>query len=377
MPMSFSLRKTEILKLVQRLSRADIVFYLMPVLMILLTAGTVAQADMGLYEAHRKFFASFIFFWGPLPLPGGYLVLSILTFHLILKFVFHSTWSWRKSGIILTHLGALVLLIGGLLTAVFAREGYMVLGEGESSPYVYDYHQRELMVFRDDLLYARIPFEALKIGEYQGVLPFTMHIRNLCENCQILKREETEQDFAGDVPFQSMAQFMALEPKEKDKQPEVNLSGLSFTLAGLDGDLGGLYIAFEGMPKPIEFQVGKHAYKMVFGKAQRLLPFSLHLEDFTRENYPGMMKAKAYSSDVVIEDGGGQWQARIEMNAPLRYKGYTFYQSSFDDSTDKEYSVLSVVENKGRIFPYLGTFIIALGLLIHIILIFKERSARA
>jgi cytochrome c biogenesis protein ResB len=112
---------------------------------------------------------------------------------------------------------------------------------------------------------------------------------------------------------------------------------------------------------------------MIYGKAQRQLPFEIGLKDFQKKDYPGMSMARGFSSDVSVYDQGAPWEARIEMNAPLRYKGYTFYQSSFDQSAEGETTVLSVVENKGRIFPYLGTFIITLGLLLHLWIVFVKR----
>ncbi|MAE52121.1 MAG: hypothetical protein CMH27_09955 [Micavibrio sp.] len=371
--MSFSRLTSIASKVTERLSRADIVYYLMPVLMVLLVAGTVAQAEIGLYAAHQKFFASFIFFAGPIPLPGGYLLLLILGLNLTLKFLFYSEWRWNKAGIIITHLGALVLLLGGLLTALYAKEGYMVIAEGDDSPYIYDYHARELLIFENDQLKYRVHADDLRANLERGIaLPLGIEVQNFCENCEIKKRADFEQSFAADHELRSFAAFMALTPKPVDKQPEANLSGFSFTLSGMEGDQNGLYIAFEAMPKPVLLEKDGHEYKLIYGKQQRLLPFSLRLLDFKRENYPGMMMARAYSSSVEVLDGAVNWHALIEMNAPLRYKGYTFYQSSFDQSGETETTVLTVVENKGRIFPYIGTFIVALGLLLHIVIIFRR-----
>lgn len=359
------------------LAKPVLVFYLMPALMALLVVGTVAQAQIGLYEAHRTYFSSFAFLaFGFIPLPGGYTLLMILTVALLVKFLGYSDWSWRKSGIILTHLGALLLLLGGLFTALSAREGYMVIAEGDQSPYVYDYHAREMLVFKNDQLEYRISAGQLESALNYGktALPLGLNIVSFCENCAISKREETEQDFAQDQALQSMAQFMALQSKPKEKEAEANLSGVSFILGGLDDpSQDGLYIAFEAMPKPIEVQKDGAAYKIIYGKSQRLLPFAIKLIDFKKDDYPGMQMARAYSSDVLVLDGGAEWAARIEMNAPLRYKGYTFYQSSFDQSGEAEMSVLSVVENKGRLFPYIGTLVIMIGLLVHIVLIFRQR----
>lgn len=370
------MQKTEkqntLFNLAERLSRADIVFFTMPFLFVLLVIGTIAQAQMGLYDAHQKYFSAFVFWWGWVPFPAGYTICLIITGNLLLKFLFFSEWSWRKAGIILSHLGALVLLIGGLLTALLAQEGFMIIPEGQQTPYIYDYHNRELMIFKDDALEYRIPFKDLT---KDADLPLGIKVLETCANCKIEKREDIAQSFAEGLEPYALAQFMALIPTPKNKDDEANLTGLSFKIKGLGEAIDGLYIAFEAMPKPIEFDYNDSNYKIIFGKEQRRLPFEVALNDFIKEDYPGMSMARAYSSDVSVIDGDIEWDALIEMNAPLRYKGYTFYQSSFDQTQNSETTILSVVENKGRIFPYLGTFILAFGLLLHIMITFKRRGA--
>ncbi|MCB1532799.1 MAG: cytochrome c biogenesis protein ResB [Alphaproteobacteria bacterium] len=347
-----------------RLAKADIAFYVLPPIMLLLFSGTLAQKYIGLYAAHKMFFASFIFWAGPVPLPGGYTLLFILTFALACKFFLKSKWSWKKAGIHLSHLGVLVLLLGGLMTALDAQESYMVIPEGGKTHYMYDYTHRELVVSSDTQI-RRIPFSRID----DEPLPFDLKVLESCENCEIEKRAETDQDF-GDLPLRAFAQFMALKPKPKDKDPEANLSGLSFTLFGLDDDnQNGLYIAFEAMPKPIKVTKNGKDYEIIFGKAQRTLPFALHLKEFTKLTYPGTDKAKDYISELEVLDGDLTWPARIEMNEPLRYKGYTFFQSSFERTEDTELTILSVVKNRGWLFPYIGTIIIALGLIMHLFII--------
>jgi hypothetical protein len=108
---------------------------------------------------------------------------------------------------------------------------------------------------------------------------------------------------------------------------------------------------------------------IVFGKNQYELPFSLKLDDFKKDLYNGTDKARNYSSDVTLRDGKLSWPARIEMNKPLRYRGYTFFQSSFEESPNGEQAtILAVVENKGRLMPYIGTGVLGLGLLLHLML---------
>ena len=106
-----------------------------------------------------------------------------------------------------------------------------------------------------------------------------------------------------------------------------------------------------------------------------MLPFSVRLVDFKRDVYPDTDKARSYSSDVMILDNGVEWPERIEMNKPLRYKGYTFYHSSFEQAAPMQPTILSVVKNKGRVFPYITTLIIPAGLLLHIGIILKRGKA--
>lgn len=352
-----------------RLADADMVFWLMPPLIILLIVGTVAQRWIGLYEATNTFFSSFVIWAGPLPLPGGFTLLGILAANLTLKFLFKSEWSLAKSGIILSHLGALILLLGGLLTAVYAEEKYMIIPEGGETPFIYDYTKRSLMIFEDEKPIARMPFSAIDQW-HANDFPFDIKIKKHCENCEILKREETK-DYDSAKSYQSMAQFMALKPKAPEKEPEANLTGFEFDLSNTEAD--GHYLAFDGMPKPIEFVSDNKKYAFIFGKEQETLPFSIKLKDFVKETYPGTQKAKSYHSDVIIKDGDIEWETRIEMNEPLRYKGYTFFQSSFDQSDIGETTILSVVKNEGWLFPYIGTAVLGFGLLLHVIIIYRRK----
>ncbi len=79
--------------------------YALPVLMVCLIIGTVAQKYIGLYEATQIFFAAPFFWLGPVPLPGLPVVLGLIALNLAGKLIFKSPWHWRNAGIIITHLG--------------------------------------------------------------------------------------------------------------------------------------------------------------------------------------------------------------------------------------------------------------------------------
>ena len=357
-------------KYAHRLAEADIAFWLLPPLMLLLIAGTIAQRWMGLWPALDMFFGGFILWAGPVPLPGAYTLLGALSISLSLKFLLKSDWRWAKAGINLAHLGVITLLIGSLITAMTARETYMLIPEGQETPYTYSYYERTLVVYQDEKPLLNLPYKTIEQWEFTA-LPFDIKIIKHCENCEILKREETP-DYDTALNYQGMSQFMALKPKPPEPQPETNLTGFEFKITGAANN--GHYIAFDGMPKPIEITKNDKNYTLIFGKTQFTLPFSIALKDFVKQDYIGTSMAKAYHSDIIVKDNGSEWPARIEMNEPLRYKDYTFFQSSYEQAPGFEATILAVVENKGRIFPYISSVIITLGLMLHLIITLNARK---
>ncbi|MDM7926954.1 MAG: cytochrome c biogenesis protein CcsA [bacterium] len=94
------------------------------------------------------------------------------------------------------------------------------------------------------------------------------------------------------------------------------------------------------------------------------LPFSLRLEDFRVDRYPGSMKPSGFTSDVTVIDTAvaAEKPYSIFMNHILRHRGYRFYQSSYDD--DEMGTVLTVSRDPGMIPTYAGYVLLGLFLLV-------------
>lgn len=330
--------------------------------MILLVIGTIAQKDLGIYAAQKAYFDSFITFIGPVPFPGAATLLIILFVNMLMKFILFSEWQLNKAGTILTHFGVLILLTGGFTTALTTQEAYMVIEQGQTTNRIEDYYQRVLQISKDGKSLIIIPHqdlkEGLKIGEEN--LPFKITIDTYCFNCSIERRTSDTEN------WKNAGQFMQLIPSRNLPKNEENLTGIAFTVSGTKED--GRYVTFDKFPKPPILNIDGHEYKIEITRQPRELPFSLKLEKFSLSNHPGSDTAKSYRSDVEIIDDPNSWKYAIEMNEPLRYKGYTIYQSSFDLSGDKPFTVLNVVENSGRLFPYIASFIMAAGLILHLLI---------
>ena len=110
----------DIKKLTSNLASPKIFFYALFWLMFLLTWGTIAQKDMGLYQSQLKFFSSWWLWIGPIPTPGGRLTMTVITMNLFFKLFFKSPFRKKSIGVIITHIGSMALLAGGVLTAYFS-----------------------------------------------------------------------------------------------------------------------------------------------------------------------------------------------------------------------------------------------------------------
>jgi cytochrome c-type biogenesis protein CcsB len=102
-------------------------------------------------------------------------------------------------------------------------------------------------------------------------------------------------------------------------------------------------------------------YAVTFGPKAVHLPFSLHLSEFQLERYPGSQSPSSYASEVMVMDGKTEFPFRIYMNNVLDYKGYRFYQSSYD--TDEQGTVLSINQDRpGTYITYVGYALLAVGM---------------
>ncbi len=107
---------------------------------------------------------------------------------------------------------------------------------------------------------------------------------------------------------------------------------------------------------------GEHTIYFSYGDKAFELPFSLKLEDFTLERYAGSSSPSSFASDVVLIDKNENitQNHKIFMNNVLDYKGYRFFQSSYDE--DEKGTILSVNHDKyGTIVTYIGYFFLFLG----------------
>lgn len=109
-------------------------------------------------------------------------------------------------------------------------------------------------------------------------------------------------------------------------------------------------------------------FTVTYGSRSVTLPFSIRLNDFNLERYPGSNSPSGYKSDVVLVDRAENVEKPflIFMNNILKYKGYRFYQSSYDQ--DERGTILSVNHDiAGMLVTYAGYGLLFLFIIISLL----------
>ena len=125
------------------------------------------------------------------------------------------------------------------------------------------------------------------------------------------------------------------------------------TILGSKGKIG----------EPQTVKIGNKDYSFFYGSKAYVLPFKIQLNDFIAKKYPGTEKSySAFESQVTVKDSLETFNAQIYMNHVLDYKGYRFFQSSFDP--DEKGTVLSVNHDFwGTNITYLGYFLLYIAMM--------------
>ena len=110
--------------------------------------------------------------------------------------------------------------------------------------------------------------------------------------------------------------------------------------------------------------------------AKHELPFSVKLEDFVLDTYQGTMRPSGFASQVVITDldTGKSFPARIFMNTPLHHRGWSLFQSSYQQQGGREATVLSVSKDPGQLVVFAGYATLVLGMIL--VLLTRVSQAR-
>ncbi|MDD2797762.1 MAG: cytochrome c biogenesis protein CcsA [Bacteroidales bacterium] len=125
-------------------------------------------------------------------------------------------------------------------------------------------------------------------------------------------------------------------------------------------------------PQPSTCDVNGVKVSVSYGKLMYKLPFSITLRAFQLDRYQGSMSPSSYASEITLKDTEMKSERpyRIFMNNILNYRGYRFFQSSYDQ--DEQGTILSVNHDYwGTMVTYLGYLMMLIGM---VMTLFSKKS---
>jgi hypothetical protein len=262
-------------------------------------------------------------------------------------FVFQFRFDRKNTGILISHAGLILLLVGQFLTQTRARESQMPLEIGQSGTYSESTRDLELAFTRaSDPRFDEVTAIPASRFNHPGwietpSLPFRILIKTFSP---------------GDENANSS---VALEVYDGDNRIETRFVS-------------------SGKENPSPFRMGGKDYQVSLRPRRFYLPFQLMLKEFRHDIYPGTAIPKNFSSRVHLShpEKNENRDVLIYMNHPLRYEGKTFYQASF--GKNDTVSVFQVVQNPAWLTPYVSCALVLLGLaiqfLMHLIGFARKRS---
>ena len=250
------------IKLIKILKTPKIFVFTIMWMMILIVLGTLAQKNMGLFAVQEKYFSSWILWIWFFPMPGARPTMILMLINLSFFFFNKGLWKMNKMGIIILHLGGILLLVGGGLTAMFSSEGNMVIEEGSISNYVEDYNFMELAIINisdnDSDYYTIFDHPRLKQDKILKHENFGCEIEviNYIKNCEPIRRNNPV-----GVQFRGMMKNFMLNELSPLKEENMNRPGLIFNLTNTGTNADGIYGLFLGQSIPQNLKINDQNYR--------------------------------------------------------------------------------------------------------------------
>lgn len=354
--------------------------------MVLIFAGTWAQIDLGIWAVLTHYFRTFYVFipfqlfaprhWnvpGGIPFPGGYVLGGLLLANVLAAHAVRFKFNRRRIGIILIHLGVILLLVGELVTALTAVESNMTLDVGSSANFTEDIREVELAVIdpRDPQVDRVVALPEAMLAWQSLIahpdLPFEIHVDQFMLNSQVLgpfqaqgRQPQANRGFAAEkkLVFEEKPPISGVESNAVDARSAI------ITLFHNGQNLGtwAVSLYLEGHQVVM---VDNRPYLLALRFKREYKDYTLHLIEFRHDKYLGTETPRNFSSHVRLVDPrhNEDREVLIYMNNPLRYRGETFYQASFKPGDQT--SILQVVRNPGWLMPYIACTVGAIGMTLH------------
>ena len=340
-------------------------------LFFLILFATFAQVDLGIFEANKKYFTSWIIYLDNTSIPiylGGYTIGLLLVINLIASHTVKIKSTKAKLGIFLIHFGLVLLIIGSGLTSWLGKEMNMSIKEGATKYYAEFPTQFELVFINTQTKEHDIIYN-IDLSTVKDTVTFKGHqitIHHRYPNAMLNQRGIINKKYS-----QLGQTFKLISMPKTYKMSERNVPGIDISIRNNNNNEN-RFILWGGSSIYQEYTFNNIPYLIKLRAKRHYFPFGIHLKDFIQKKYQATNTPESFTSKVAIMANKTQTPFNISMNSPLRHKGYTFFQASF--TTDETETVLQVVKNPSWLIPYISSLLITIGLFIQMIQSSRKRK---
>jgi len=365
-------------RLLKLFSSLGLSVVLLILLGLLTWLGTIEQVHSGLFEVQKKYFESaFLIHQAgriPIPLPGAGLVQGLLFINILVGGIVRIRKGVTTMGVLVTHVGIMILLLSGFVKLYFSQDGHITLYEDDSANYFQSYYRWEIAITEElgggrykEYIIPQEDFVDAVDGKlvtlFADDLPFDLEVGRFMKNCRPRPKGPM---FEVDVPVIDGAYLHKLPLVPTAEQ---NLAGIYADAITKEGGARQKGILWGVDSHPWSVDVGGKTWAIDLRHERYSMPFALTLDRFTKEDHPRINMPRVFASDVTVAEGESERQVKIEMNEPLRDRGLVFFQASWGPSNarpgDPLFSTLSVVRNPSDQWPLIACIVIAIGLILH------------
>ncbi|QJE95022.1 cytochrome c biogenesis protein ResB [Luteolibacter luteus] len=411
--MSSSGSKSIPLRILNFFSGLGLATVLLVILMILTWVATLEQVLYGLHATLEKYFtpkASGLFVFPDAgiisegltgkklpPLPGGYWVCALLVLNLTLGGIIRMRKGWNKIGILMSHFGIIFMIVAGGVAQLKEERGVMMLSETEGSafPKTADYAQAftettvEITEVKDGKLVGPVHFvKDVYYRDLEGAdrrvvrlpkLPFDLEFQGYVQNAKPMAATAM-----APTRNEPIVDGWYLFGREPNKETEMDTPGVHARVLGRDGKNGDGFLLAVESHAPYTVTADGRTFTVSIDKRVWPVPFQVRLEDARSEYHPNTTRPKVFESDIVRIEDGRESKVFIEMNEPMRYAGYTFFQRTMMNGPSggaKEATIsgFEVVRNPADKWPEYSIYVVGLGLCVHFLtklwgFLFRKKS---
>jgi len=275
-------------------------------------------------------------------------------------------------GMHLIHGGLIIMLAGGLFTDLLSVESQMPIALGETKNYSEDSQRVELVMIDQSNGAAdrvvSIPEARLRRGGTVNLigLPFRVAIKHYYANSEVkmIASGEAKTERVADHGVGAQVAVKEIPQSTAVDGQDLKSAVIEFVpTESASGSLG-TWLVSEGLGAPQTFPFAGATWRLEMRPVRYYKPYSVTLQKFTHETYPGTDIPKNFASQITLTDPAHSVHrdVLIYMNHPFRYAGETYYQSGF--GPDNQSSILQVVHNPSFVAPYIACAIISLGMLV-------------